>query len=54
MRERRGGHLPARHSAPCVFAQLVSEAEWPAIEATLAECVEEEVLQLVQKLPYSS
>jgi NIPSNAP len=40
------------NSIPKQFSHLLALADWPQLEQRLAECVEDEVLQVMGRLPY--
>jgi len=44
--------VPDANSVPAQFAQLMLLSDWPQLEQRLAACVEDEVLQLMGRLPY--
>ena len=45
--------IPDANSVPSMLMQLASLPDWPRLEPELAACVEDEVTQVVAKLPYS-
>lgn len=44
--------VPDANSVPAQFAQLMQSSDWPELEQRLSACVEDEVLQLMSRLPY--
>ena len=44
--------VPDANSIPTQFAALMQLSDWPQLEPRLAACVEDEVLQLMGRLPY--
>ena len=44
--------LPDANTVPQGFAALMQHLEYPALSKTLAETVEDEVLQLMARMPY--
>jgi hypothetical protein len=45
--------LPDANAVPTAIGALLASAGWPELERELAECVEQETLQLMAPLPFS-
>jgi hypothetical protein len=46
--------LPSADAVRAGFAALAQHPDWPRLEAAIAECVEDEVLKLMDALPYAA